>query len=97
MSQEKKKASQKIMEKIESQTKTLTEHIKKLSSEKPDIITVEDAKVLKQHLDTCTEPNCPYRPIFTPKTKEPPKKQGETSKEPPESERWKVSDIGKES
>ena len=88
------------MEKIEHTEKTLTEKIEKIGSKKPEIITVNDAKKLREHVETCTEPGCPYKPLFPeikPKTQEPTQKEPEKPKETPKKKRWSVSDLGRES
>ena len=98
-----KKASEKILEKIDHTSKTLTEEIQALGK-RPEIITPEDAQVLREHIETCTEPGCPYKPIFpelTPgkteapqeqATPEPPATPGAEHKPP---RRWSVSDVGR--
>ena len=96
-----KKASEKILERIDQSSKTLTEEIRKLG-ERPEIINVEDAKVLRKHLETCTEPGCPYKPIFPelapteqarPETPGTPEREPSPEHQPPE--RWSVSHIGR--
>ena len=98
-----KKASEKILEKLDHTSRTLTEEIQALGK-RPEIITLEDAKVLREHIETCTEPGCPYKPIFpelTPEKAEAPEEEATpeptatpgAEHEPPR--RWSVSDVGR--
>lgn len=61
-----KKASEKIREDIANLSRTLTDLNQKVEAlgKRPEIISPEDAKILRKHIDTCTEPGCPYKPIF---------------------------------
>ena len=98
-----KKASEQILEKIDQASRTLTEEIQALGK-RPEIITLEDAKVLRDHIETCTEPGCPYKPIFpelAPEHTEAPEEQATpeatetsgTEHKPPR--RWSVSEVGR--
>ena len=106
-----KKASTKILNGQKHLSKTLTrieENLEKLG-ERPEIINVQDAKVLRKHLETCTEPGCPYKPIFPELApSEPPEAAEEQARpeppgtpetEPPQEhqppKRWSVSHIGR--
>ena len=98
-----KKASEKILEKIDTTSRTLTKEIQALGK-RPEIITPEDAQILRKHIETCTEPGCPYKPLFpelTPDKTEAPEEQ--VTPEPTETpraehktpERWSVSHVGR--
>lgn len=77
-----KKASEKIREDIANLSRTLTDLNQKVEAlgKRPEIISPEDAKILRKHIDTCTEPGCPYKPIFpelAPQKAEAPQEQAE--------------------
>lgn len=89
---------EKIGEAIDQMFKTLREEIRKVS-ERPELITPEDADILRQHIETCTDPKCPYKEVF-PEVERTEEQATPESTATPRAEhkaprRWSLSDIGR--
>lgn len=86
----------KIDEAIDQMFKTLTEEIRKVS-ERPDLLSVEDAKILYNHLKTCTDPKCPYKEVFPEVERTEEQTRPEATETPGAEhkppERWCISDV----
>ncbi|NIM45662.1 MAG: hypothetical protein GTO54_08590 [Nitrososphaeria archaeon] len=87
---------QQVLTALDQLKKGFTEQIEALKT-RPQIMTPEDATILRKHLDTCTDPKCPYKEVFPelapeePETSEEQARLEPTEHKPPK--RWSVADI----